>query len=150
MRKCPIEFSCFGIQGAERKCAVTDPSDWDDLGIVPGGKDFVGFLEVRVGECLLDDGYTLIAQEADDSLTSNAGQKCPVREWSEHNSIFGHKDVGSGKFGDIAEHVTNDGIIEAARLRLKERPRVVGIKAAGLGIDRHRVQRWSAIGRQSN
>src|SRR5580704_10596209 len=102
MRECPIKFSCLGVQRTEGERTVADAGDRNDLGIVSGGKDFIGLLEFLVGEGLLDHGHTTITQQADGSLASDARQECPVWDRSKHNSIFSHKYVCGGEFGDIA------------------------------------------------
>src|ERR1700733_9028175 len=44
----PVEFSCLGVDGAERKRAVADPSYWNDLGIITRGENLIGFLKILV------------------------------------------------------------------------------------------------------
>src|SRR5580700_4767557 len=102
MRECPIKFSCFGVQRTEGERTVADAGDRNDLRIVSGRKNFVRLLEFLVGEGLLDHGYTTVTQEADSSLASDARQERSVWHRSKHNSIFSHKDVCRGEFGNIA------------------------------------------------
>src|SRR6202035_2885102 len=111
-----------------------DPRYGNDLGIVSGRKDFIGLLEIFVTERLLNDRYSPISQESDYSLASNARQECPVREWSKYDSIFRHENVGRCEFRDIPQHVADNGVVEAAGLRVAERPGVVGIETASLGV----------------
>ena len=63
------------------------------------------------------------------------------------DAVLGHEHIGGGEFGDIAEHVGKQAIVEAARIGLHQRARIVRIEAAGLGVDRHGLGRRLAIGR---
>src|SRR5271168_2536877 len=146
MGECPIKFSSLGVDWAERKNAIADPGHRNHLRIVSRRENLICFLEILVSESLLDYAYTTLAQQLDDSLTGNARQKGSVGNRREHDAILRHEDIRGREFGDVAEHIANNGIVEAARLRFKKRPRVVGIEAAGFGIDRHRLKRRPAIG----
>src|SRR5271163_4133379 len=139
MGECPIELSSLGVDWTERKNAIANPGRWNHLGIVSGRENLICFLEILVGESLFDDIYAILAQQSDDSLTGNASQKGSIGNRREHDPILRHEDIRGGEFGDIAEHIAHNGIVEAARLRFKKRPRIVWVKAAGFGIDRHRL-----------
>src|SRR5712692_1458492 len=133
MRECPVEFSRLRVERTKLQWSVADPSYRDYLRVVSSSKNLVRLFEVRIDEGFLDNGYAGLAQQADDPLACNAGQKGSVRNRCEHHTILCHENVRGGEFGDVAQHVADDRIVEAPSVRLEESPRIIGIKTPGLG-----------------
>src|SRR5580692_5350017 len=148
MRECPIEFSSLGVDGTEGKRAIADASRRNHLGIVSCRENLICLLKILVSESRLDDTQATLTQQPDHSLAGDARQKCSVRNWSENYTFLRHENIRSSEFGDIAQHIAHDGIVEAAGLSFKKRARVVGIETASLGVDRHRLKSRPAIRRQ--
>ena len=60
--------------------------------------------------------------------------------------VLDQENVRRACFGDIAEHVENERVVEAALLGLQDGAAIVGIEAAGLGVGRHR---FPSVGRRN-
>src|SRR5580700_11948658 len=117
MRECPIKFSSFGVDRTEGKRAIADASRRNHLGIVSCRENLICLLKILVSESRLDHTHATLAQQSDHSLAGDACQKCSIRNWSEHHTILRHENIRSSEFGDIAQHIAHDGIVEAASLR---------------------------------
>ena len=150
MRKRPIKIAGLAVEWPHRQRALVDPGRRRNLGVVPGRKYLVRAFEIRVAQARLDHRDAGAAQQIDDALARDAIEERPVRRRREHGAIPRHEDIGCGELRDIAEHVADEAIVEAARARLEQSPRAVWIKAAGLGVDRHRLRRRTTEGRQRN
>src|SRR3984885_5076701 len=140
VRERPIKFSSLGVDRAERKNTVADASHWNHLGIVSSRENLICFFKVLISESFLDHVHAILAQQPNYSLTGNASQEGSVRNRREHDTILRHEDIRGRKFGDVAEHIAHNRIVEATRVRFKKRARIIGVETAGLGIDRHRLK----------
>src|SRR5580704_9852090 len=144
----PIEFSSLGVDWAEGKWVVANTSHRNHLGIVSGRENLICLLKILVSESLLGHTHATLAQQPDDPLAGDAGQKSSVWNRRKHHAVLRHENIRSREFGDIAQHVTDDGIVEASRLSFKKRTRIVGIETSRFGIDWHALKSWPAIGRE--
>jgi len=117
----PIELASLCIDRTEGKSVIADASHGDDLGIISRRKNLVCLFEIPVRERFLHNLHTTVAQQPDYPLSRNACQKRAIGKRREHHSVFHHEDIGGGEFGDVAQHIAYDCIVEAAGLGLKER-----------------------------
>jgi len=117
----PIEFSSLGVDRTEGQSAVANASHRDHLGIVSRRKDFICLLEILVRQSLLDYIYSALTQQTDHPLARYPSEKRAIRNGRKHYTIFRHENIRGGEFGDVAEHIADDCIIEAAGVRLKQR-----------------------------
>ena len=150
MRELPIKFPAFGVQGTEWKCAIVDAGHWNYFGIVSRGEYLVRFFEILICERFLDDRYTGTPQQPDDALASDACEESSVRDGREYYAVFRHEYIRGGELGDIAQHIAHNRVVETSSVHFKKRARIGGIKASGLGIHRHGVERGPAKRRQRN
>src|SRR5271157_257217 len=120
MRECPIEFSSLSVQRAKGQASVTDPRDRNHLGIISGRENLVCLLEILVAKSLLDHINATLAQQPDYPLAGNAREESTIRNRREHNSVFRHEHVRSGQFSDVPQHVADNGVVKAARMRFKK------------------------------
>src|SRR5208283_624053 len=121
MREFPVEFSGLLIERAELKLTVPDPSHGNYLGIVSGRENLICLLKVLVSESRLDYLHSCSAQEPDHPLSSDACKKCSIRDRCQHYAIFGHEDIRSREFSDVAQHVAYNRIVKPPLVRFKER-----------------------------
>src|ERR1700677_256520 len=142
----PVEFPGLGVERAKLQSTVADASDGDYFGVVSSRENLVGLLEVLISESLLNQLNAGCTQESHYPLARDAGEKCSVRDGGKHDAVFCQEDIGGGEFGDVAQHVADDGVVEASSLGFEQGARIVGIKTSGLGIDRHVFKGWPAIG----
>ena len=63
MREGPIEFSCFGIQGAKWQCTIIDAGHRNDFRIISRREYLICFLEVLIRESFLNHGHAGAAQQ---------------------------------------------------------------------------------------
>src|ERR1700733_725438 len=148
MRERPIKFSSLGVQRAEGESAVADASRRNHLGIVSTRENLVRLFKILIGESFLHHRYATLAQQPDYPLAGDAGKKCSVGNRREYNAVLRHENIRGGQFGDVAQHIADNRIIEAARLRFKKRAGIVGIEAARFRVYRHRIESWPTIRRQ--
>src|SRR5215472_11421238 len=148
MRVGPIELARLAIKRPGLQGAITDTVDRHYLGIVPGGKYLVGILHVAIAQGRFDHAHTSITQELDHTLAGDAVEERAVWRRREHRAILADEDVCGGKLGHVAEQIEHHAIPKAARVRLKQSARIVGIEAARLGVDWHAFQARLAVGRQ--
>src|ERR1700733_1700854 len=120
MRECPIKFSRLGVQRADGESAVVDASRRNHLRIVSARENLVRPFKILIGESFLYHRYATLAQQSDYPLAGDARQKCSVGNRREYNSVLGHENIRGGQFGDVAQHIANNRIVEAARLRFKK------------------------------
>src|SRR5580698_8109813 len=130
MRKRPVKFSCLRVQRTEGEWAIVDSSHGDNLRVISRREYFIRCLKALVGQSLLNHRHAVIAQQADDSLTSNAGQKSSIRDGCVNHAILGHENVRGSQLGDVAQHVANDRVVETAGLHLEKGEGVGGVKTS--------------------
>src|SRR5438094_10051838 len=134
MRELPIEFPRFGVDWAELKRMVANPGHRNNFGIVSRRENLIRLLKILIGKGLLDYRHTAFTQKPNHPLASDTRQKRSIRRRCKHYAILGHKDVRSRELGHIAQHVTNNRIIEATGIRLEKCTDFVGIVTYGLAI----------------
>ena len=64
----------------------------------------------------------------------DAVKECAVRGGGVDDPVLRHEDIGVAEFGNRAEHVAHEAIVEAATIGFDQRAGVVGIVAACLGV----------------
>src|SRR5271156_3475399 len=148
MREFPIESAGPGIYGAELKFAIVDSCHWHHFGIVTGREDLVCCLQLLVRESFLDHFHAASLQEPNYALPCYAREESSVRDRCKNPPLLRHENVRCSEFGNISEHVADDSIVEPAGMSFKKRTRIIGIKASGLRIDRHGVERRPTIRRK--
>src|SRR5579872_576025 len=127
MCKSPVKFTCPGVEGTEWERSLANAGYRNHLGIIAGSENLVGFFEILVSQRFLDNSYALIAQEPDYSLPRDASQKRSIGKRGKNNSVLRHKNVGRCQFRNVAQHVANNRVIEASRVRLENAARVVWV-----------------------
>src|SRR5579863_2627786 len=132
-----------------QKLAI-DSSYGHNFRIVSSGEYLVRRLQFLIRQNLLNHRYPRIAQEAHNSLASDASQKGSVRDRRVYDTSLSHEKIRRSQFGYVTQHITNNCVVEAPCMRVEECTSVVGIKATSLRIDRHRFKRWPTIWRQSD
>src|SRR5206468_1150192 len=101
MRKLPIKFASFSIEGTKRKRSVADTDHRNDLGIVASRENLICCFEVLVCKSLFDYSYTAFAKKPGHALPSDACQECSVRKRREYHAILSHEDVRCRELGNI-------------------------------------------------
>src|SRR5207249_6380299 len=120
MRKLPIKFASFSIEGTKRKRPVADADHRNDLGIIASRENLICFLEVLVRKSFLHYSYAAFAKKSHHAPPGDACEECSVRKRCEYHAILGQEDVRCRKLRNIAQHVTDNGIVEPASLRLEQ------------------------------
>ena len=75
--------------------------------------------EVDSAGCL-DHLDAVAAQRADHPAAGDPVEEGPVRGRGEDHPVLDHEHVGVGELGDVAQHVVQQAVVEAARLGLDE------------------------------
>ncbi len=117
----PVQFARLQIERARLQIPLIDPRDRRHLGVITGGKNLIRGLKIGIAQHRLDDGGAGRAQQSDDPRPRDAGEKRTVRGRREDNAIFRHEDIGGGELGNVAEHVAQQTIVEAAPARFDKR-----------------------------
>src|SRR5207249_4570546 len=112
MRKLPIKFASFSIEGTKGKRAVADADHRNDLGIIASRENLICCLEVLVRKSFLHYSYSAFAKKPHHALPGDACEECSVRKGCEYHAIFSHEDVRCRKLRNIAQHVTDNSIIK--------------------------------------
>ena len=110
------------------------------LGVVAGGKQFIGVPDVGEGDGPLDHFRARIAQQLDDPLAGDAVEEGAVDGRCVDHPILGQEQVGVGEFGDMAVGVEHDGGVETLLPGLGHATPDIGIEARGLGLGRGLVR----------
>ena len=84
----------------------------------------------------------------DNARPRDAGEIGAGRFRREHDTVFHHEDIGGRQLRDVVRSVAHQAIVEAARTRLDQRPRIIRVEAAGLGLDRSGIAGRAAVRRQ--
>ena len=87
---------------------------------LPGGENLVRAQEILVRQRLFDHRDAVVAQQADHPRPGDAGQEGAVGRRREDHAVLHHEDIGIGQLGDIAQHVAEQAIVEAARRRFQQ------------------------------
>src|SRR5437773_8850769 len=148
MRKLPIKFASFSIEGTKGKRPVADADHRNDLGIIASRENLICFLEVWVRKGLFDHSDTAFAKKPHHALPGDACEECSVRKRREYYAILGHEDVRCSKLCNITQHVTDKSIIKSASLRFEQCTCIVRVEASRLGIDRHGFKGGPPVRRQ--
>src|SRR6266576_2534716 len=148
--KGPIQLPGLCIDGATRERAIINPRHRNYFRIVSCREDLVCRPEILISKTLLHDFHAVVAQQCDYTVAGNPSEKGPICNRREDQSVFGHEDIRGCKLSYITEHVADYCIVITSPMGLKQRTRVVGIETSGLGVNRHSLEGWPTIGRQSD
>src|SRR5271156_2815012 len=148
MREFPVELAGLGVERAWLQRAIIDPDYRNHFRIVSCREDLIRRLELLIRKSFLHDFHAASLQESDYPLACYPRQESSIRDWCKNHAVLRHENVRCSEFGNISEHVADDGIVESAGMSFKERTRIIGIKASGLRINGHGVERRPAIRRQ--
>ncbi len=109
-----------------------------DLGHVARQEDLIRVVEFIEPHDLFMHHDAIGPQVLDMPRPGDARQERTVRHRRENLTILDGKDIRRRGFGHIAQGISDQRIVEPLAARLGQHPRVIWVKARGLGID-HRV-----------
>jgi hypothetical protein len=122
------------------KISVFHLDDRNDLGMVACRENFIRFQKITHGKRFFHRRDASVGQQRNRAAARDSRQKGAVRRGREHLTVLDDEDVGRRGFGDIAQHVEHERVVEAAHARLDNGAAIVGIETSRLGVGRHRLQ----------
>ena len=123
-----------------------DAGDGLDFAVIAGGENLVGAEKFAVGQGGLVDAMAGCFEERNRPLAGDPVQEGAVRGRCSDDAVLHHKDIGGGELGDIAKHVGEQAIVEAAGACFEQSAAIIGVQASGFGIKRHGFGRRAAEG----
>src|SRR5690606_40824763 len=98
----PMVIACQAIDRSEKQISILDTGQRQNLSVVAGLEDLVGFQEVLPGQGTFIDRNTGLAQQLDHPLARNPIEEAAIGHRRVGGTVLSKPDIGSGELGYIA------------------------------------------------